>query len=222
MENRYTTYRLLGAAFLIQALASAIGGFILLDPILSAGDVPAILARIADNPLQLQASILVELITSMGIVMLGIMMYQVLKAQNQDLAKVAMGLYIFEAAILAISRIPLGMLLTVSQEALQLGFVDHLQTLARIYIDTASFGYELHMLPFAVGATIFYTLFFLSNITPKWLSTVGIIAAPLALIGTVFVLLGIDIPIIIFIPNLPFELAMGVWFLFFGSRKTSE
>jgi hypothetical protein len=78
------------------------------------------------------------------------------------------------------------------------------------------------MLPFALGATMFYYLFYKSGYIPRALSLFGLIAASLAVIGTPFLLLGYDVPIVVFIPNLPFELAIGVWFLVKGIKDGSE
>ena len=38
-------------------------------------------------------------------------------------------------------------------------------------------------------------------------------AAPLALIGILFVLLGYDVRVFVFRPNLPFELGIGIWLM---------
>jgi hypothetical protein len=38
----------------------------------------------------------------------------------------------------------------------------------------------------------------------------GLKAAPLALIGILFVLLGYDVPVFVFLPNMPFELGIGI------------
>jgi hypothetical protein len=78
------------------------------------------------------------------------------------------------------------------------------------------------MLPFALGATLFYYLFFKSGYIPRVLSLWGLIAASLALIGTPFVLLGYDVPLVVFLPNLPFELGTGVWLMVKGIRDGSE
>ena len=78
------------------------------------------------------------------------------------------------------------------------------------------------MLVFALGATLFYYLFFKSGFLPRVLSLWGLIAAPLALIGILFVLFGYDVPIVVFLPNLPFELTIGVWLMVKGIRDGSE
>jgi hypothetical protein len=78
------------------------------------------------------------------------------------------------------------------------------------------------MLPFALGATMFYYLFYRSGIIPRSLNLLGLVATPLALIGTLFTLLGYEVPIFVFLPNLPFELGIVLWLISKGVRVASE
>jgi hypothetical protein len=222
MNSDKNTVRLLGAAFLLQAVASAVSGLILLQPLIVPGNITESMTNIANNALQMRASIVVEMITAIGIVMIGVLMYVILKKQNRKIAIVAMGLYLVEAAILAVSRIPAFSLLRISQESVIAGHPAYLQTLGNLFYESQSFGYDLHMLPFALGATLFYYLFYKSGFLPRVLSLWGLIAAPLALIGILFALLGYDVPIFVFLPNLPFELTIGVWLMVKGIRDGSE
>ncbi len=222
MNTGKNTVRLLGAAFLIQAIASAISGLFLLQPLIVSDNIIDSMTNISNNASQMRASIVVSMTTAMGIVMLGALLFETLKKQNMKLARVAMGLYIIEAAILAASRIPAFSLLRISQESVIAGHPAHLQTLGNLFYDSAEFGDWLHMLVFAVGATIFYSLFFKSRFIPRGLSVWGLVAAPLALIGTLFVLFGYDVPLFVFLPNLPFELTMGVWLMVKGIRDVAE
>ena len=83
--------------------------------------------------------------------------------------------------------------------------------------DAQSFAYSLHTLAFAAGATIFFSVLFArSGLLPRALVGLGLIAAPLALIGQVLVVLGVDVPLYVFIPNLRFELGAGLWLLLRG------
>jgi hypothetical protein len=170
----------------------------------------------------MRASILFTMITAIGIVMIGVLMYIILKKQNRNIAIVAMGLYLIEAAILAASRIQAFSLLLISQESVIAGHPAYLQTLGNLFYESADFGDWLHMLPFALGATLFYYLFFKSGYIPRALSLWGLIAALLALIGTPFGLLGYDVPIVVFLLSLPFELTIGVWLMVKGIRDGSE
>jgi hypothetical protein len=213
--------RLLGAAFLLQAVAALVWSAFLLPPLIVSDSITDTMTNISNNALQMRASIVVTMITAIGIVILGALLFVTLKKQNRDIALVALGLYIMEASILAASRIPAFSLLRISQESVIAGHPAYLQTLGNLLYESAEFGDWLHMLPFALGATMFYYLFFKSGYIPRALSLFGLIAASLALIGTPLVLLGYDIPIIVFIPNLPFELGIGVWLIVKGFNPSS-
>ena len=96
-----------------------------------------------------------------------------------------------------------------------------MQTLGNIFYESADFGDWLHMLPFAIGAILFYYLFFKSRYIPRALSVFGLIAASLALIGTSLVLLGYDIPMFIVALNFPFEITIGVWLMVKGFNPSA-
>jgi len=221
MNSDKTTPRFLGAAFLLQAVAAAIWTY-LLSSLIVTGDISATMTNIANNALQMRASIVFTMITAMGVAMLGALLYIVLHKQNKIIALVALVLYLIEAAILAASRIEAFSLLRISQESVIAGHPAYLQTLGNLFYEAAEFGDWLHMLPFALGATLFYSLFFKSGYIPQALSLFGLIAASLAVIGTPFGLLGYDVPLVVFLPNLPFELTIGVWLMVKGIRDGSE
>ena len=186
------------------------------------GNIADNMTKIANNAMGLRASILAEMITAMGIVMLGSLLYMVLQKQNRSIALVALGLYLIEAAILAASRMPAFSLLRVSQEYVQAGNPVALETLGTLFYEAQSFGNSLHMVAFGTGATLFYFLFFKSGYVPRPLIVFGLIAAPVALIGTLLALLGFNVPLYVYIPNLPFELGMGLWLLIKGISEGSE
>jgi hypothetical protein len=222
MNSDRNTPRLLGAAFLLQAVASAVSGLFLLQPLIVSDNIVDSMTNIANNALQMRASIVVEMVTAIGIVMLGSLLFVTLRRQNGTMALVALGLYLMEATILAASRIPAFSLLRTSQESVLAGHPAHLQALGDLLYESQSFGYDLHMLPFALGATLFYYLFFRSGFLPRVLSIWGLIAAPLSLVGILLYLLGYDIPTIVFLPNLPFEIGVGLWLVVKGIRDSVE
>jgi hypothetical protein len=81
------------------------------------------------------------------------------------------------------------------------------------------------MFPFAVGATLFYYLIVKSQLVPRVLSLFGLTAASLAFIGILFALFGVDVPMYVFLPNLPFEVGIGMWLLvrgFSSSKITAQ
>jgi hypothetical protein len=209
--------RVLGIAFLIQAVASA-AWFFLLQQLMVEGNIVASMTNIANNAVQMRAIVVLGLITAMGVAILGCLLYVVLKNQNGTLAIVALVLYLLEAATLAASRIEAYSLLRISQESVAAGHPEYLQVLGRLFYDSADFGDWMHMLPFALGALFFYYLFFKSGYIPRLLALWGLVAVALAVVGTLFVLLGFDVPMAVFMISLPFELTIGIWLLVKGIR----
>ena len=220
MNTDKNTPRFLGAAFLLQAVAS-LAWTLLLEQLIVSGNITDIMTDIANNALLMRASIVGEMITTIGIVLLGVLLYVTLKKQNRTIALVALALYLIEAAILAFREILAFSLLRISQESVIAGHPAHLQTLGNLFYESQSFGYSLHTLVFGLGATLFYFLFFKSGYIPRILSLWGLIAAPLAFIGTLFELFGYVVPLFVFLPNLPFELTIGVWLMIKGFNPSA-
>ncbi len=221
MNSNKNNLRLLGTAFLLQAVASLVSTFIL-TPLIVPGNIIDSMTNISNNALQMRASIVGEMIAVIGIVMLGALLFVTLKKQNGKIALVALGLYLITAAIIAVSRIAAFSLLRISQESVIAGHPAYLQTLGNLFYELREFGYFLHMLPYSLGATLFYYLFYKSGFIPRGLILFGLIAAPLAFIGSLFDLFGFDIPMVIYRPNLPFDLGIGVWLLVKGIEEWKQ
>jgi hypothetical protein len=221
MNSDKNTPRLLGAAFLLQAVASIVSTLIL-TPLIVPGNIIDSMTNISNNALQMRASIVGEMIAVIGIVMLGSLLFVILKKQNGKIALVALGLYLITAAIIAVSRIAAFSLLRISQESVIAGHPVYLQTLGNLFYELQDFGYFLHMLPYTIGATMFYYLFYKSGYIPRVLNLLGLIAAPLAFIGTLFDHLGYAVSMFVFFPNMPFDLAIGLWLVIKGISEGSE
>lgn len=222
MNSDKNTPRFIGAAFLLQAVASAVAGLVLLQPLMAPGNIVASMTNMANNALQVRAGIVVEMITVTALVILSVLLYLTLKQQNRNIAFVALGLRLTEVALLAVSRIATFALLRASQAFVIEGHPAYLQTLGNLFHESQDFAYSLSMVFFTLGGTLFYYLFYKSGYVPRILSLFGLIAAPLAFIGTVVELFGYVVPLVVFIPNLPFELAIGLWLLVKGIRDASE
>ena len=205
--------RLLGVVFLIVAAAS-ISSFILFESVIGTGSISDSLVNIANKPVQMLISILIELITSFGIVALGVLLFVVLQKQNKNIALIALGWFLAEATILAVSKISAFSLLSLSKEYVGAGSPDssYFQTLGTLFHGADRSGYNIHMLFFGLGAILFYYLFYISRYIPRLLSAWGLIAIALAFIGTWLVFFDIKI-IAMVIPNMAFEIAIGIWLL---------
>lgn len=222
MNSDKKTPRFLGAAFILQAVASAAAGLILLQPLIASDDIVDTMINFANNILQVRTGIVMEMITVVALVVLSVLLYVTLKKQNLKIAFVALGLRLTEVALLAVSRIATFALLYTSQAFVLEGHPAYLQTLGNLLYESQEFAYSLSMLFFTLGGTLFYYLFYKSRYIPRVLSLFGLIAAPLAFIGTVIELFGYVVPLVVFIPNLPFELTIGLWLIIKGISDGSD
>ena len=222
MNSAKNTPRLIGAAFLLQAVASVVAGSMLPGPLNVSDSIVDTMTNIANNVLRVRAGIIFEMITVTALVILSALLFVILKKQNMKIALVALGLRLTEVALLAVSRIVTFALLRISQASVIAGHPADLQTLGNLFYESQEFAYSLNMVFFTLGGTLFYYLLFKSRYVPRALSIVGLIAAPLSFIGTVVELFGYAVPLVVFLPNLPFELAIGLWLMVKGIRDGSE
>jgi hypothetical protein len=95
--------RYLGAAFVAQFVTSLVAG-VLSGPILT-GSVSKVLVNVSDNLAPMRASIVLELLTSVGIIVLASLLYIVLKDGQRIVALVALVLWLAEAVMLAVSML---------------------------------------------------------------------------------------------------------------------
>lgn len=218
MKTNNNTPRYIGAAFLLQAVASAVVGLVLIEPLKVPGNIAATMTNFANHVTQVRVGILGEMVTVTALVILSVLLYQTLKEHNRNLAFVALGLRLTEVALLAVSKIFTFAFLNTSQAFVAEGNPEILQTIGEIFYETQNTAYSLNMIFFTLGGTLFYVLLYQSGFVPRWLATFGLIAAPLAFIGELVTLLGFDVPLWVFIPNLPFELTIGLWLLIKGAN----
>lgn len=219
MNDKTRTLRVLGLAFLFQFLTSLISSAYILprasgiSTMRAPADVSVILARIAAHPGLMRANILGEMATAMGIIFLGAMLFTVLRNTGEKTALVALGFYVLEAGLLAVSTLEAFSLLRLSEAHLVGGQPESLLAMGKAAVDSTSFAYTLHTLPFAYGAFLFYLLLDKARLVPRALSLWGLISVLPFLIGIPLGLLGLDFPFFFYLPYVPFELVIGAWFL---------
>ena len=174
----------------------------------------------SDNPKMVQLSILGYLIEAVAIVLLTVLLYTTLKKQNKIIARWAFGLWIIEAVAIAIREINAFSLLYTAQEFVKAGAPDssYFQTLGSLFYKLMHFSYDAQMVFYCTGGILFYYLILKSKYVPKLIPIYGLIAASVGFIGELFAIFGYDVPLYVFLPILPFELAIGVWLMVRGFR----
>ena len=208
--------RILGLAFLLQFVTSIASGLLLRQNWYAPGDINASLIKIASNAAWLRVNIIVDMLTALGVIFLGAMLFITLRKQNEKLALTALGFYILEAALLAASRLATFALLRFGQEFAATGQAV-LPLLGQIAFDAMEFvGGSLHMLAFIPGGMLFYYLLDQARIVPRALSLWGLVAVLPFVIGTPLTIMGFETPTALYLPYIPFELVIGLWILIKG------
>ena len=219
MSRISNTSRLLGAAFLLQATTSLISGLILAAALIVPGDISSTMLRIAGRPWMMRGVILGEMVTISGVILLAAILFVVLRQQHEIIALTALGLYVLEAAIGAIRLVAGSSLLRVSLNFAREGRSLYSQDLASMLLESLDSAYKLMMLPFCVGAIIFYYLLYRSRLVPAALSLWGLMAVFPVLLGTVLTILGFQPSLFLYLPYIPFEFVIGIWILIKGLNE---
>lgn len=222
MNSVNKTSRVLGAAFLLQFVTSFTSSAILKQAWFVPGNIGETMLKIADNPWLMRTTILLDMLTALGIIFLGAILFITLRKQNEKIALVALGFYILEAALLAVSRTEAFSLLRISQEYAAAAN-PALQTMGQVAYESMDFvGNTLHMLAFCLGGILFYYLLDKSRVVPRALFLWGLITTFPMLIGTLTQVFGYTIPFVFYVPYVPFELVIGIWILVKGINVASE
>ncbi|HVN55998.1 MAG TPA: DUF4386 domain-containing protein [Anaerolineaceae bacterium] len=208
--------RILGFAFLFQFLTSFGNGVFLKPVLIMTESVPETISRIAQNPGLMRTHIFVDMLTALGVIFLGAALYFYLRKQNEILALTAFGFYILEGAVIAASKMEAFSLLSISQEYAVAGQPATLLAMAGEAMKSLDFAGSLLMLAFCPGGILFYYLLNQSGLVPRWLSLWGLIAVLPVTVATVLSLFGVQFPIFLAVPYIPFEFVIGVWILWKG------
>ncbi len=216
------TSEVLGIAFLFQFVTSFTSSAILKKAWFVPGNIGETMFKIANNPWQMRTTILLDMLTALGVIFLGGILFLTLKRWGEKMALIAMGFYFLEGALLAASRTQAFSLLRISQEY-AIAANPALQTMGQVAYESMDYvGNTLHMLAFCPGGILFYFLLYRSRLVPGALSLWGLIATFPMLIGTLAQIFGYTIPFVFYVPYVPFELVIAVWILVKGIPETKQ
>jgi len=116
MKNKKGLCLLLGISFVTQATTSLLGGLIGVGPFTETGDTAATMKSIADNISGVYIGIILQIITSLVIVVLAAALYQSGKHINKTTAIIAFGLYLMEVAVHIVTQLIVFALVEVSKQ----------------------------------------------------------------------------------------------------------
>jgi hypothetical protein len=194
-------------------LASFVGG--LLAPLLFATSAE-VLDRLETGLPLLRAGNLLVVVTSVAIVVLASLLYLALHDAAGPLALVALGWWLVEAVLLAVSAIAVQALLAAAAAAPD---GDVAPQLAALLVAVQGAAVTLHMLFFCLGALVWYGLMLRTRLVPAWLAAWGLAGVVLMLVDTVLLVFdpALGLGPVMYALYVPYELVIGLWLLVRGA-----
>lgn len=217
MDSNRRTALTAGILFIAATVASLLGTAIE-GPVLTG---TAYLTRISEHVTRVSAGGLLELIaagTSAGI---AISLYPVLKRWSGTLGLGAVVFRAMEAAMYTVGAVTMLSLVSVAQRFTQAGGKDHGWVLAigDALLAVRQEAILAGVFAFALGALMYYVVFYRSRLIPRWLSGWGIAAEVLMLVACLAALFSRN-PItsytILVLPIALQEMVMAVWLIVRG------
>jgi hypothetical protein len=225
MDKNRKTAVIVGALF-INAIVTLFLGQAFYNPILSAPDY---LEIAYPNRIIVVIGILIEFVGYLGLVLIPVFLFPILKKHNEVLALGYVSFRLFEAVLLSVAQICKLLLINLSQDYLNKGGADasYLQNIGNS-IKSALFwndsGGLIYLVVFVIGASILYSALYKSNLIPRWLSVWGLIGAVAMLAASIvatFEILPVTFALLLMMPIPLQELTMSIWLIVKGFNPTA-
>lgn len=221
-----TKFIFLGFAFLVVFVLSVIYP-VLTSPItgtpLNSIPIEDVLVNISNNVPLIRLGIFIQMITSLSIIFLAVMLNTVFKYQNKLLAQLALGWWLAEAITIVFEIIGIFAMISLSLEFVEAGTPgdSYYLTFAHFfYSGLYDYAFIIHNTFFALGAIVWYYLFYKSKIGPKPLAVWGLVSICLLSISVLFAVYDPEMSIFLLnIPYIPFEPVIGTWFVYKGIKS---
>jgi hypothetical protein len=225
MNADHRIARIVGVLYIIGTVAGVLS-------VVFAGSIlddPDYLVKVSTNENRIITGALLVLTMGFALAMVPVLMFPILKKQNEVLA---LGYVVFRGALEAVTYIALIIvwlfLLTVSKEYVKAGTPDasYFQTLGASLLDTGDWISQIMAIPFCLGALMFYFLLYQTRLIPRWLSGWGLLAAIPYLASVFLAMFAIIEPdsttqTVLMFPLAVQEMVMAVWLIVKGFNSSA-
>ena len=185
---------------------------------------PDYLINVSANGNQIIIGALFSLIMAVSVAGIGVMMFPILKKQNEALALGYVGARIVEAVMFIVTVISWLLLLILSQEYVKAGAPDvsYFQTIGTLFMAERYWPTLMVAIFFSLGALMFYYLLYRSKLIPRFISVWGLIGATLVLSGALSDMFGYNLEMMIYGSLMGLnELFLGVWLIAKGFNSSA-
>ena len=209
-------------AFIVPTLNWALG----LSKLIVADNVIATAKNIIANELLFRIGLTIELIMSVGLVVLAVALYTILKPVNRNVALLALSLKLVEASVVAAIVLVYFIALQMLNGAASLTAIspEQLQASVGFLLNQHTVLYSTPMVFLGLDMMIFFYLFYKSKYIPGILAGFGILSFALILIHALGHILApnyaamLIIQVICYTPSGIAEIVVGIWLLSKGLK----
>jgi len=221
MTTNRKTGRIIGILYIIGTVSGILS--VALTGIIS--NSAEYFVQIASTPYQFTSGALCILLMGFSLAFIPIMLYPILKKQNEILA---LGYVIFRGALETFTYIAICismlMLLKVGQNYVVNSDAQQLENASFLVSKFRELNTLGIIFVFSIGALMFYTVLYQSKLIPRWLSMWGIIAIVLHLMTGIFIMFEwqTETSLSNTLMNFPIfsqEMVMAIWLIVKGLNK---
>jgi hypothetical protein len=214
-----------GVLFILCSAASILS----IVPLGGALVAPVDLAKLATNDTRVVLTALIEFVWALTGAGIAIGLYPVIKKFNPALALGSVAGRLVEAVFVVVGALGLLALLTVGQEAVAAGSasVATVATTSNLVLAAREWVHGfVALIPFGVGAFMYYVVLYRSRLVPRWLSGWGLAAIALFMVSTVIAgfTQEFGFTTVNTVLNIPIglqEMALAIWLIAKGFDRTA-
>jgi hypothetical protein len=166
---------------------------------------------------------LLWLIAAAGDAAHGVLMFPILKQDNERVAIAYFGARIVEAAIVAVSALFILLQIPLGSEFLKASGSDtsYLQSLSALFTQSQAYAYQIGMVALGIaGLTLCYG-FYGTKLVPQFFVIWGLIGYVSFLGGSMLEILGFNLQLLHTLPGGLWEISFGVWLIARGFNSSA-
>jgi len=213
--NTYrTTAKVVGALY-IMGFVVGIAGSVLSTP----GQLDTVSAR----SMMIAIGALLWVIAAAGDAAHGVMMFPILKQNNERIALGYFGARIVEAAVIAVSALFILLQIPLGAEFLKAGAseIPYLQSLSTLFAQSQAYTYQIGMVALGMAGLSLCYGFYRAKLVPQFFVIWGFIGYVSFLLGSMLEVLGFNLQLLHTLPGGLWEMSIGVWLIVKGFNSAA-
>ena len=218
MKTKVNTYRttakVVGALYIVGFVVGIAGSMF---------GTPGQLDTVSTRSMMIGIGALLWVLAAAGDAAHGVMMFPILKQNNERIAVGYFASRIVEAAIIAISALFILLQIPLGAEFLKVGAseIPYLQSLSALLTQSQAYTYQIGMVAvWMAGLTLCYG-FYRAKLVPQLFVIWGFIGYVSFLLGSMLEVLGFNLQLLHTLPGGLWEMSIGVWLIVKGFNSTA-